>query len=164
MKYINRDEDNYFMGLAIAEALKAQKKGEVPVGAIIVEGKKVIARGHNCPIATNDPTAHAEIVALRKAARKVQNYRLSGLTLYVTVEPCPMCLGAILQARIKRLVYGAPDPKAGAIVSRLKFDLTAANHRVEIVSGIRSQECAEILKKFFKEKRAKGKEKNKMLE
>lgn len=157
MKFEKSEKDFLFMGKAIAEARKAQKRGEVPVGAIIVDGDKIIARGHNRPVAAHDPTAHAEIVALRRAARKLRNYRLNGLTLYVTIEPCPMCLGAIIQARIKRLVYGAADPKAGAVVSKLKFNLHQANHRPEIVSGIRSDECLKLLKNFFKEKRARSK-------
>lgn len=155
--------DLKFMKMALAEARKALQKGEVPVGAIITDGAKLLARGHNCPIRTGDPTAHAEIIALRKAARKIGNYRLTGLTMYVTVEPCPMCLGAIIQARIKKLVYGAEDPKAGAVVSALKFDLEKSNHRPEIVSGVCRLECQELISGFFKEKRKKQVEKNSFL-
>jgi tRNA(adenine34) deaminase len=154
-------KDFLFMGKALAEAQKALKKGEIPVGAVVVSGDRIIARGHNRPCASHDPTAHAEIMALRKAARKLNNYRLSGLTLFVTVEPCPMCLGAIIQARIKKLVYGAEDPKAGAVVSRLKFALDQANHHLDIIGGIRSNECSQLLRNFFREKRIrKKKEKN----
>lgn len=152
-----------FMKMALAEARKALQKGEVPVGAVITDGTRLLARGHNCPIRTGDPTAHAEIIALRKAARKIGNYRLTGLTMYVTVEPCPMCLGAIIQARIKKLVYGAEDPKAGAVVSALKFDLEKSNHRPEIVSGVCRLECQELISGFFKEKRKKQVEKNSVL-
>lgn len=155
--------DLKFMKMALAEARKALQKGEVPVGAIITDGTRWLARGHNCPIQTSDPTAHAEIIALRKAARKIGNYRLTGLTMYVTVEPCPMCLGAIIQARIKKLVYGTEDPKAGAVVSALKFDLEKSNHRPEIVSGVCRQECQELISGFFKEKRKKQVEKNSVL-
>lgn len=146
------------MGRALDEARKALKRGEVPVGAVLVSGDQIIARGYNQSCVTKDPTAHAEIVALRKAARRVGNYRLNSLTLLVTVEPCPMCLGAILQARLKRLVYGTEDPKAGAVVSRLKFSMNKANHHPEIVRGIREDECRQLLKDFFKQKREKRKE------
>jgi len=148
-----KEQDEKYMQLALAEARKAREKGEVPVGAVITDGRNILARGHNCPIRNNDPTAHAEVVALRKAARKVKNYRLTDLTMYVTVEPCPMCLGAIIQARIKRLVYGTEDPKAGAVVSALKFDLSRSNHQPEIVSGVCREECQKIISDFFREKR-----------
>ncbi|MBC7364536.1 MAG: nucleoside deaminase [Candidatus Aminicenantes bacterium] len=158
-----KKQDEKYMQLALAEARKAREKGEVPVGAVITDGRKVLARGHNCPIKNNDPTAHAEIVALRKAARKLKNYRLPGLTMYVTVEPCPMCLGAIIQARIKRLIYGTADPKAGAVVSSLKFDLKKANHHLEIVAGVCQEECQKIISDFFREKRKVQVEKNHIL-
>ncbi|MGB9906365.1 MAG: tRNA adenosine(34) deaminase TadA [Candidatus Saccharicenans sp.] len=151
-------DDVYFMQLALDEARKAAGRGEVPVGAVLVEGQQLLARGHNRPLAAADPTAHAEIVVLRRAARKAGNYRLPGSTLYVTVEPCPMCLGAIIQARVKKLVYATEDPKAGAVVSRLKFNLAAANHRLEIRAGVCQEEASRLLKDFFKEKRL---EKNK---
>jgi tRNA(adenine34) deaminase len=152
-------KDFIFMGKAIEEARKALRRGEVPIGAVLVSGDQIIARGYNQPWATSDPTAHAEIVALRKAARKIGNYRLYGLTVFVTLEPCPMCLGAILQARLKRLVYGAEDPKAGAVVSQLKFAMNKANHHPEIVGGIRADECRQLLKDFFREKRKRAKKK-----
>jgi tRNA(adenine34) deaminase len=150
---IRSEADVYFMKKALKEARRAALRGEVPVGAVLVNGSRVIARGYNQPIKKNDPTAHAEIIAIRKAARKTGNYRLAGLTLYVTVEPCPMCLGAIVQARIKRLVYGTGDPKSGAVVSRLKFDLEKANHQPQISAGVCQQECRRLLKDFFGEKR-----------
>ena len=146
------------MRLALAEARKAASRGEVPVGAVLVAGEQVLARGHNRPLAASDPTAHAEIVVLRRAARKAGNYRLPGSTLYVTVEPCPMCLGAIIQARVKKLVYATEDSKAGAVVSRLKFNLAAANHRPEIRSGLCREEASRLLKDFFRKRRL---EKNK---
>ncbi|MCR4410483.1 MAG: tRNA adenosine(34) deaminase TadA [Candidatus Saccharicenans sp.] len=155
--------DIYYMQLALAEARKAAARGEVPVGAVLVQEGRVLARGHNRPVSGSDPTAHAEIVAIRKAARKLGNYRLTGSTLYVTVEPCPMCLGAIIQARIRRLVYGAEDPKAGAVVSRLRFSLDQANHRPEISGGLGRDECGQLLKDFFRQKR-QGQKKCRMVE
>ncbi|NPV82168.1 MAG: nucleoside deaminase [Candidatus Aminicenantes bacterium] len=151
------------MQLALAEARKAASRGEVPVGAVLVQEGRVLARGRNRPICSSDPTAHAEIVAIRKAAKKVGNYRLPGSTLYVTVEPCPMCLGAIIQARIRRLVFGAEDTKAGAVVSRLKFSLNQANHRPEISGGLCREECGRLLKDFFRLKR-QGKKKCRVVE
>ncbi|MGQ9801032.1 MAG: tRNA adenosine(34) deaminase TadA [Candidatus Saccharicenans sp.] len=148
-------DDVYFMRLALAEARKAASRGDVPVGAVLVAGEQVLARGHNRPLASADPTAHAEIVVLRRAARKAANYRLPGSTLYVTVEPCPMCLGAIIQARVKKLIFATEDPKAGAVVSRLKFNLSAANHRPEIRSGLCREEASQLLKDFFKKRRLK---------
>lgn len=143
------------MRLALAEARKAAERGEVPVGAVLVAGSELLARGHNRPLAAADPTAHAEIVVLRRAARKAGNYRLPGSILYVTVEPCPMCLGAIIQARVKKLVYATEDPKAGAVVSGLKFNLAAANHRPEIRAGLCREEAGQLLKDFFKKRRLK---------
>ncbi len=145
------------MRLALSEARKAATRGEVPVGAVLVKDGRVLARGHNRPLSSSDPTAHAEIVALRNAARKAGNYRLPGSTLYVTVEPCPMCLGAIIQARVRKLVYGAEDPKAGAVVSRLKFNLSAANHHPEISGGLCREEAGRMLKDFFRARRQSGK-------
>ncbi len=131
-------------------ALELTKKGEVPVGAIIVQNDICIAEGWNQPIASCDPTAHAEIIALRQAAKYLHNYRLIDATLYVTLEPCTMCAGAIIQARIKRVVFGAYDEKAGAAGSR--FDIlrdTRHNHQVECVSGVLAQECKQCLSNFF---------------
>jgi len=148
------DVDEPFMDLALAEAKKAQAAGEVPVGAVIAADGLVIARGFNQPISLNDPTAHAEIAALREACRKVGNYRLSNATMYCTVEPCMMCAGAMIHARLARLVFGTPDPKAGSAGSIYNV-LTdpRLNHRVEVVSGIREDECAGLLRDFFARRR-----------
>jgi tRNA(adenine34) deaminase len=124
-----RTKDLLFMRAALAEAGQAAVRGEVPVGAVVVAGGLIIARGHNQPIGRHDPTAHAEVVVLRKAGRKRKNYRLSGCDLYVTLEPCPMCVGAIVHARIRRLVYGASDPKTGAVRSIMRFPVDRLNHR-----------------------------------
>jgi tRNA(adenine34) deaminase len=148
------NEDEKFMGEALKEACKAAEREEVPVGAVIVSGERIIARGHNQPIKKNDPTAHAEIVALRKACAQQKNYRLAAGVMYVTVEPCAMCLGAIVQARIKRLVFGALDPKAGAVLSIMTFPMERTNHRMEILGGVLAEECGRVLKNFFKAKRA----------
>ena len=146
--------DEQYMDLALAEALKAESTGEVPVGAIVVADGAVVGRGFNQPISTNDPTAHAEVVALREAARTIGNYRLSTVTMYCTVEPCVMCAGAMIHARIARLVFGVPDPKAGAAGSIYNV-LTdpRLNHRVEVLSGIRQSECASLLQDFFARRR-----------
>jgi tRNA(adenine34) deaminase len=140
---------------ALRQAGRAAAKAEVPVGAVVVKDGRVVARGHNQPIKKNDPTAHAEIIAIRKAARKLGNYRLAGCDLYVTVEPCAMCLGAILQARVRRLVYGADDPKAGAVRSIVRFPVEKTNHKVEITAGILADECALLLRDFFRNRRAR---------
>jgi len=138
------------MDLALSEARKAQAAGEVPVGAVIVAAGVVIGRGFNRPISVNDPTAHAEIIALREAASHERNYRLTNAVLYCTVEPCVMCAGAIMHARITRLVFGTPDAKAGAAGSIYNV-LTdpRLNHRVDVISGIREDACAALLREFF---------------
>lgn len=145
----------HYMGLALQEAERAYRQSEVPVGAVVVACQgEVLGRGCNTPVSLVDPTAHAEILALREAARKLFNYRLVDTTLYVTLEPCPMCLGAILHARVRRLVFGAPDPKGGAAGGVV--DLTRVNgfnHYVEVVRGIREEECAGMLRRFFQERR-----------
>lgn len=146
-----------FMKRALAEARKAAARGEVPVGAVVVKGGRIIARGFNRPIARHDPTAHAEIAALRSAARKLTNYRLTGCDIYVTIEPCAMCLGAILQARIGRLIYGADDPKSGAVRSIIRFPIEKTNHRLEIVPGVLAAEAAELLRDFFRKRRRQKK-------
>ncbi len=146
-------KDEYFMRRALWEAYEAAKKGEVPVGAVIVAGGKIISRGHNEPIRRNDPTAHAEINALRKACRKAGNYRLQNCDLYVTLEPCAMCLGAVIQARIRSLVFGASDPKAGAVVSIMRFPLEKINHKMNVRGGVLAGECGQALKNFFSSKR-----------
>ena len=142
------------MRAALAEAETAAESGEVPVGAVVVAGGEVIARGHNRSETDNDPSAHAEIVALRGAARKAGNYRLTDATLYVTLEPCAMCMGALVQARVERLVFGAYDPKAGAAGSAIDLsDSPSFNHRFEINGGVLAEECAAVLKSFFESRR-----------
>jgi tRNA(adenine34) deaminase len=146
--YMGSDED--YMDLALSEASKAHDAGEVPIGAVIVAAGVVIGRGFNQPISVNDPTAHAEIIALREAASHERNYRLTNAVLYCTVEPCVMCAGAIMHARITRLVFGTPDAKAGAAGSIYNV-LTdpRLNHRVDVISGIREDACAALLREFF---------------
>ena len=142
------------MAEALAEARRGLESGEVPIGALVVVGGEIVARAHNAPITLADPTAHAEILALRGAARKRGNYRLAGATLYATVEPCPMCCGAILHARIARVVYGALDPKAGAVESLYRLlDDARLNHRVATHGGVLAPEAARLLKTFFEAKR-----------
>jgi tRNA(adenine34) deaminase len=148
-------DDARLMKAALAEAAKAAARGEVPVGAVLVRDGRIVARGSNAPVGSADPTAHAEIVALRKAARNAGNYRLPDCDLYVTVEPCAMCLGAIVQARIRRLVFGAPDPKAGAVLSVMEFPFARLNHRPEIVGGVLAGESAALLRGFFRPRRNK---------
>ena len=147
-------EDTRMMKAAIAEAKVAASAGEVPVGAVMVKGGQIISRGLNRPIQDNDPTAHAEIMALRAAAAEEKNYRLNDTTLYVTLEPCAMCVGAMLHARISRLVFGAYDAKAGAAGSVLDLcDDRRLNHRVEVNGGLLEDQCAGLLAKFFSERR-----------
>ncbi len=143
-----------FMRRALAEARRASEAGEVPVGSVVVAAGRVIGAGFNQPIGTLDPTAHAEIVALRAAAQAQGNYRLSGASLYVTVEPCLMCLGAIVHARIATVIYGVPDPKGGAIRSILDSSTLALNHRFEVEEGVLADECRDLLQAFFRQKRA----------
>ena len=139
---------------ALAEARKAMANGEVPIGAVIAVDDQIVAAGFNRPISTVDPTAHAEIEALRAAARKIGNYRLTGATLCVTVEPCAMCVGAIVHARIGTLIYGAPEPKTGAVRSTMKLiDDPSWNHRVMVVAGLMADESKALMQEFFKSKR-----------
>jgi tRNA(adenine34) deaminase len=146
--------DDYFMEQALAEARKALAAGEVPVGALIVSKGEIVARGYNQPISAHDPTSHAEIVAMRDAAQHLANYRLTGMTLYCTLEPCVMCAGAIVHARIARLVFGARDPKAGAAGSLYNVvNDPRLNHQPEIVAGVREPECRKLLQEFFEWKR-----------
>ncbi len=146
--------DESFMRLALREAKQAFKQGEVPIGAVVVEKGEVMGRGYNSTITLQDPTAHAEIIALRNAAEHKGSYRLPGVTLYVTAEPCLMCLGAALHARVKRIVYGTEEPKFGAVKSLINFSqLKGLNHKPEIVSGLLAAECSTILKDFFQQKR-----------
>lgn len=142
------------MRLALDEAQDALERDEVPVGAIVVLGEKVIGRGHNRVLTECDPTAHAEIVALRDASRFLNNYRLVGATVYTTIEPCPMCAGALVQARVKRLVYGAPDPRAGAVESLFHLVSDARlNHRIEVQGGVLADDCRRMIQSFFQKKR-----------
>lgn len=149
---VSTDAD--FMGRALALARRALEAGEVPVGAVLVLGNEVIGEGWNCPIATHDPTAHAEILALRAAALRQRNYRLAKTTLYVTLEPCAMCIGAALSARVARVVFGAWDPKAGACGS--VFDLCRERrltHRVDVFGGVCAEDCSALLRGFFEARR-----------
>ncbi len=148
------DRDEQFMRLALAEAQKAMEAGEVPVGAVVVRDGEVIASAHNAPVGLSDPSAHAEVLALRRAAAAAGNYRLAGTTLYVTIEPCLMCAGALVQARVARLVFGATDPKGGAVVSLYRvLEDPRLNHRIDVTGGVLAAECGEILSRFFREKR-----------
>lgn len=147
-------EDARNVDLALVEARRAADAGEVPIGAVVVLDGMVIARAHNAPITLRDPTAHAEVLALRAAARETGNYRLERTIVYTTVEPCLMCCGALVHARVARLVYGAADPKAGAAASLYRIlDDGRLNHRVEVTAGVRAEECAALLTEFFRARR-----------
>ena len=140
---------------ALQLAREAERRGEVPVGAVVVANGEIVGRGCNQPITTNDPTAHAEIVALREAARRIGNYRLTGAALYVTIEPCQMCVGAMIHARIARVVYGAPEPKAGAIESAMRaHEHPSLNHRMTAEGGVLGEECAAVMRAFFASRRS----------
>ncbi|MGB0444413.1 MAG: tRNA adenosine(34) deaminase TadA [Porticoccaceae bacterium] len=148
--------DNHivFMKQALALAEQAAEKGEVPVGAVVVADGEVIGKGFNCPIGSSDPTAHAEIVALRDAAKNIENYRLAGCDLYVTIEPCTMCVGAMIHARINRIIFGAPEPRAGALTSQLALlDADHFNHAMKWTGGILEDQCRALMKDFFKQRR-----------
>ena len=149
--------DIAWMQLALAQATLAQQLGEVPVGAVLVDAQgELLATGFNRTIIDHDPTAHAEIVALRAGAQQVQNYRLPGASLYVTLEPCAMCLGAMLHARLARVVFGAPDPKTGVCGSVLNLATEKQlNHHTQVEGGVLAQECGDTLRQFFKERRSK---------
>ena len=145
------------MQAALVEARKAMANDEVPIGAVVAVDDAIVAAAFNQPISTVDPTAHAEISALRAAARKIGNYRLTGATLCVTVEPCAMCVGAIVHARIGALIYGAPEPKTGAVRSTMKLlDDPSWNHRVTVVAGLMAEESRALMREFFERKRGKG--------
>ena len=147
-------KDEYWMKIALEEAKLALIENEVPVGAVLIHNDKLIAQAHNQPIIKNDPTAHAEIVALRSGAKTQKNYRLNDCTLYVTLEPCAMCVGAMVHARIKRLVFGALDPKTGAVVSAIPLlEAPHNNHKVEYTQGVLQDDCSAKLSAFFKQKR-----------
>jgi len=146
-----------FMNIALQEAAIAYRQDEVPIGAVLVQKGQILAQAHNAPIAANDASAHAEMLAIRKACEKTGNYRLTGAQLFVTLEPCVMCAGAILQARLARVVFCARDPKAGAVVSLYHIlKDNRLNHQVDVTEGILRDECAEILSRFFKEKRIRA--------
>lgn len=153
----NRSDLQYTPGLymreALSEAQKALENAEVPVGAVIVYDGRIIGRGYNNPIGSMDPSSHAEIVAIREACRSKQNYRLPGCDLFVTLEPCAMCLGAAVHARIRRIFFGASDPKSGAVFSVMRFPFEKMNHKIEVKGGILDKESSIILKTFFKKRR-----------
>ncbi|MDL0439670.1 tRNA adenosine(34) deaminase TadA [Stutzerimonas frequens] len=154
---IDRSQDERFMREALALAAQGAALGEVPVGAVLVQDGQIIGRGFNCPISQHDPSAHAEMVAVRDAAQALQNYRLPGVTLYVTLEPCSMCAGLIVHSRIQRVVYGATEPKAGVVVSRGQFfEQAFLNHRVLVEGGVLAEECGAVLSEFFRQRRQKG--------
>ena len=156
IKELEKAEHRRFMQMALNLAKKSGREGEIPVGAVIVVSGEVVGRGYNQNIRKNDPSAHAEILALRQAARKMGNYRLTSATVYYTLEPCLMCAGALIWARVRCLVYGARDSKAGAIDSQLQLAETQfSNHRYTVISGILATDSAELLKEFFKGKRAR---------
>jgi len=155
----DKESDGKYMKMALDEAKKAGKRGEVPVGAILIKGGEVLSRDHNRCIELNDPTAHAEILALRKAGEILKNYRLNDTVMFVTAEPCPMCASAMVHSRISRLVFGTVEPKFGAVESRFKLlQNDNFNHKVEVEKGVLEKECAEILKNFFRERRGNLKE------
>jgi tRNA(adenine34) deaminase len=148
------EHDGRFMQAALALAAVARERGEVPVGAVVVLGDEIIGEGYNQPIGAHDPTAHAEIVALRAAAARLGNYRLTGASLYVTIEPCQMCVGAMVHARIARLVYGATEPKAGAIESAMRaHEHPSLNHRLDVTGGILAADSRELMQAFFQGRR-----------
>ncbi|MEQ3636387.1 tRNA adenosine(34) deaminase TadA [Alcanivorax sp.] len=149
-------DDQYWMQRALALARQAADQGEVPVGALVVRDSQLLGQGYNQPIIASDPSAHAEIVAIRNASQAENNYRLSGSTLYVTLEPCTMCFGAMVHARIARLVYGASEPRAGVCESQLQLPtVDFYNHRVEVEGGVLAEESAALLKRFFADRRKK---------
>jgi tRNA(adenine34) deaminase len=146
---------DHWMMAALEEARRARDAGEVPIGAVVALDGAIVGRGFNQPISSGDPTAHAEIVAIRAAARRLGNYRLTGAVLCVTIEPCLMCVGALVHARIATLVFGAAEPRTGAVVSTVRAaELPGHNHRVEVVGGILEHECRELMQTFFRERRS----------
>ncbi|TRO20670.1 nucleoside deaminase [Ectopseudomonas mendocina] len=151
---IDRSRDEHFMRLALVQARLGAEQGEVPVGAVLVQDGEVVGQGYNCPILRHDPSAHAEMVAIRAAAESVQNYRLPGSTLYVTLEPCSMCAGLIVHARIARVVFAASEPRAGVAISQGQFfDQGFLNHRVLVEGGLLAEDSGALLKDFFKARR-----------
>jgi tRNA(adenine34) deaminase len=153
----SKETDEHWMNAALAEAMAAQQAGEVPVGAVVVQDGKIIARGQNRNLRDHDPSAHAEIVAMRQAAQVLRNHRLERCELFVVIEPCAMCAGAMVHARLKRLIYGAKDPKAGAVESVIPvLNHPRLNHQMEITGGVLEEQCSEILRSFFRAKRVMG--------
>lgn len=154
MAFLSLGDDQYWMSRALELAWSAREQDEVPVGAVVVLNGEMLGEGYNKPIGTSDCTAHAEINALRQATNELQNHRLVGATLYTTVEPCSMCAGAMVHARIERLVYGTPEPRAGAVVSTIKvLDNQSLNHKIDVTSGVLADDCSQIITDYFKEKR-----------
>jgi tRNA(adenine34) deaminase len=154
---LNADQDERFMGIALREAAAAEEAGDVPIGAVIVVDGQIIGKAHNQREVLQDPTAHAEMIALTQAAEKMGSWRLDGCTIYVTLEPCPMCAGALVLGRVARLVYGSDDPKAGACGSLYDIVRDARlNHRLEVKKGVLAQECGGILSEFFRRRRAEN--------
>jgi tRNA(adenine34) deaminase len=154
MKTISGRGHQEFMAMALEEARRGLASGEVPIGAVIVVEDRVIARAFNQPISTSDPTAHAEMLALRDAGKASANYRLTDATVYVTLEPCLMCVGALVHARVREVVYGAPEPKTGALVSAVRgLELGGLNHRFAVTGGVMAEECSQIIQAFFKDRR-----------
>lgn len=150
----SRDKDAFWMAQALKLAQRSRDQGEVPVGAVLVKDDEILGEGWNQPITHHDPTAHAEVMAIRAAGRSTGNYRLPGTTLYVTLEPCTMCVGAMVHARVERLVFGTPDPRTGSVVSVARLlEAEHHNHRVEASGGILQEECGRILRDFFRERR-----------
>ncbi|HEY6121120.1 MAG TPA: tRNA adenosine(34) deaminase TadA [Pyrinomonadaceae bacterium] len=154
MNVVDRDVDKQWMQYALSAAREAQRRLEVPVGTCVIDGEKILAVSGNRTRTDCDPTAHAEIVALREAARVADNYRLTDVTVYSTIEPCAMCAGALIQARVKRLVYGACDERAGAVESRFRIcDTDFLNHRIAVTAGVLEDECRELMQEFFQARR-----------
>jgi len=152
-------DDNYYMGLALDQARKAYEIGEIPIGAVLVMDDEVVASGHNMREIWHDATAHAEIIIIREACQKLERWRLTGATLYVTIEPCPMCAGALVMSRVDRLVYGSADYKAGAVESIFNVvQNNALNHSMVVVSGVRRDECSAIMSDFFRQRRKQKKQ------
>lgn len=149
-------DDNYYMGVALEEAQKAFDLGEVPIGAILVINDEIVAKAHNMRETWQDATAHAEVILIQETCKKLGRWRLTGATLYVTIEPCPMCAGALVNSRVDRLVYGSADYKAGAIESIFNVVQNAAlNHRIDVTTGVRADECSQIMRDFFRQRRKK---------
>jgi tRNA(Arg) A34 adenosine deaminase TadA len=160
----NGRTDEEFMGAALELAREARERGEVPVGAVLVIDGEIIGRGFNQPVSLNDPSAHAEIVALRQAGRESGNYRLPGSTMYVTIEPCQMCVGAMVHARVARVVYGTPEPKAGAIESAMRaHEHPSLNHRLEVTGRVLEDECRDVIQTFFADRRQESRDRSQKL-